>query len=273
MIPLLRFLIRFQKILLFLLLETIAFVLIFNNSNFQKTQLISIVQDIKGTVYEKVSGIQQYFALKTENEKLLAENLELQKKLNYYTNLDTIRSGTVKDILYSSVYNYTTAKIIRNSTNKQHNFLILNIGENQGVHPEMGVISNEGMVGMIVKVSANFSEAISILNMGFAKFSGKLKRCGDYGTISWNGADINTVQLNDIIQQSDVVVGDTVITSQHSGIFPENIAIGTVSKINVKDGTFYEIDVKLIQNMKLLNNVYVIDIPDKDEIEKLLKNE
>jgi rod shape-determining protein MreC len=271
MIPLLRFLIRFQKILLFLLLETIALVLIFNNSSYQQLQIAGVVDDIKGVVYEKYSNIEQYFLLKKENEKLIAENLELHKKLSYYTNLDTIRSGTVKDVLRSSVYNYISAKVIRNSINKQQNFIILNIGSNQGVHPEMGVISNEGMVGMIVKVSANYSSAISILNMGFTKFSGKLKRLGDYGTISWNGVDINTVQLHDIIQQSDVVIGDTVITSQLSGIFPENIAIGTVSKINVKDGTFYEIDVKLIQNMKLLKNVYVIDIPDKSEIEKLLK--
>jgi len=273
MTPLIRFLIRFHKVLLFLTLETIAFVLIFNNSNYQNIQLAGVVDDIKGTVYEKYSGIKQYFSLKKENEKLIAENLELRKKLNSYTNLDTIYSGTVKDILYSSVYNYTSAKVIRNSTNQQHNFITLNIGSKQGVKPEMGVISSEGMVGMIVKVSENYSSAISVLNIGFIKFSGKLKRSGDYGTISWNGGDINTVQLHDIIQQSDVVVGDTVITNQLSGVFPENIPIGTVSKINVKDGTFYEIDVKLIQNMKLLKNVYVIDIPDKNEIERLLRNE
>lgn len=273
MAALIRFLIRFQKILLFLMLETIALVLILNSSNYQKIQMAGIVDDIKGSVYEKYSGVKEYFSLKKENEKLLAENLELHKKLNLYTNLDTIYSGTVKDILHSSVYNYTSAKVIRNSTNKQQNFFILNIGKKQGVRSGMGIISSEGMVGMVVEVSENYSSAISILNMGFIKFSGKLKRSGDYGTISWNGVDISTVQLHDIMQQSDVAVGDTVITNQHSGVFPENIAIGTVAKINVKDGTFYEIDVKLSQNMKMLKNVYVIDIPDKAEIEKLLRDE
>ena len=273
MAPLIRFLIRFHKVLLFLMLEIIAFMLIFNNSNYQKMQLISFIESVKGVVYEKFSDVKQYFSLKTENEKLIAENLDLRNKLNYYTNLDTIRSETVKDVLHSSAYNYISAKVIRNSTNKQQNYFILNVGSRHGVYPEMGVISSEGMVGMVIRVSENYSAAISILNMNFTKFSGKLKRAGDYGTISWNGINIHTVQLYNIIQQSDVELGDTVITNQFSGIFPENITIGTVEKINVKDGTFFEIDVKLSQNMKLLQNVYVIDIPDKAEIEKLLKNE
>jgi rod shape-determining protein MreC len=274
MASILRFLLRYRTIILFVILEFIAIVLIFNNSSYQKTQFAAYIDNIKGIVYEKYASIRQYFSLEEENKKLIAENLELHNKLIQYTNRDTIRSGTVLNILNRPVYSYQTARIIRNSTNKQQNFIILNIGSKQGVRPEMGVISSdEKMIGMIVKTSANYSSVVSILNMGFIKFSGKLKRTGNYGTISWNGADITTVQLHDIMQQSDVVVGDTVTTNQHSGVFPENILIGTVEKINIKDGIFYEIDVKLSQNMKLLQNVYVVDINDKDEIETLLNDE
>ncbi|MDR3287237.1 MAG: rod shape-determining protein MreC [Prevotellaceae bacterium] len=274
MTPILRFLLRYQKIILFLILEIFAFVLILNNSNYQKTQFAALVDNLKGIVYEKYEGVRQYFSLQSENEKLIAENLELRNKLNYYESFDTVRSIVVKDLIQHTVYTCKTAKVIRNSTNKRQNFMILNIGSNQGVRPEMGVISNEGkMIGMIVNTSANYSSAISVLNTGFTKFSGKLKRTGDYGTISWNGLNISTVQLHDIIQQSDVVVGDTVTTNQHSGVFPENILIGTVEKINVKDGIFYEIDVKLSQNMKLTQNVYVIENHNKEEIEALLKDE
>jgi rod shape-determining protein MreC len=274
MLSILRFLIRYQKIILFLALESIAVVLIFNNSNYQKTQFATFVDNIKGSVYDKYAGIRQYFRLEDENKKLIAENLELHNKLNYYTNRDTIRRGTVKDVLTGSAYNYKTAKVIQNSTNKQQNFIILNIGSKQGVRPEMGVISNEEkMIGMIVKTSPNYSSAVSILNTGFIKFSGKLKRTGNYGTISWNGIDINTVQLHDIMQQSDVAVGDTITTNQHSGVFPDNILIGTVEKINIKDGIFYNIDVKLSQNMKELQNVYIIENNDKNEIRTLLEDE
>jgi rod shape-determining protein MreC len=255
------------------ILESVAVVLIFNNSKYQKTQFAAYINHVKGVVYEKYASIKQYFALEEENKKLIAENLDLHNKLNKYINSDTIRSG-IRNILNRPAYTYKTAKIIRNSTNKQQNFIILNIGSEQGVRPEMGVISSdEKIIGMIVKTSANYSSAISILNTGFIKFSGKLKRTGNYGTISWNGVNINTVQLHDIMQQSDVVVGDTVTTNQHSGVFPENILIGTVEKINIKDGIFYEIDVKLSQDMKVLQNVYVVDIHDKDEINTLLKNE
>ncbi|MDR2127012.1 MAG: rod shape-determining protein MreC [Prevotellaceae bacterium] len=274
MASILRFLIRYRTTILFLILESIAIILIFNNSNYQKTQFAAYVDSVKGSIYAKYAGIKQYFTLKEENKKLIAENLELHNKLNYYINSDTIRSGTVRNVVNRPAYTYKTAKIIRNSTNKQQNFIILNIGSKQGVRSEMGVISSDGkLIGMIVKTSPNYSSAVSILNTGFIKFSGKLKRTGNYGTISWNGVNINHVQLHDIMQQSDVAVGDTVTTNQHSGVFPENILIGTVEKINIKDGIFYEIDVKLIQNMKLLQNVYVVDIHDKDEINTLLSDE
>ncbi|MDR0754249.1 MAG: rod shape-determining protein MreC [Prevotellaceae bacterium] len=274
MVSIIRFLLRYRTAILFLILEFVAAVLIFNNSNYQKTQFAAYVDNIKGIVYEKYAGIKQYFKLEDENKKLIAENLELHNKLNYYINRDTIRSGIAKNIVNRPAYTYKTAKIIRNSTNKQQNFIILNTGSKQGVRPEMGVISSdEKMIGMIVKTSPNYSSAISILNTGFIKFSGKLKRTGNYGTISWNGVNINNVQLHDIMQQSDVVIGDTVTTNQHSGVFPENILIGTVEKINIKDGIFYEIDVKLSQNMKMLQNVYIVDIHDKDEINTLLTNE
>jgi rod shape-determining protein MreC len=256
------------------ILESVSCVLIFNNSSYQKTQFAAYIDHVKGIIYEKYAGIKQYFSLHDENKKLVAENLELHNKLNQYINRDTIHSGVVMNILNRPAYSYKTARIIRNSTNKQQNFMILNTGSKQGVRPEMGVISSDGkMIGMIVKTSPNYSSAVSILNMGFIKFSGKLKRTGNYGTISWNGISINTVQLNDIMQQSDVVIGDTVTTNQHSGVFPENILIGTVEKINIKDGIFYEIDVKLSQDMKLLQNVYIVDIHDKDEIKTLLEDE
>jgi rod shape-determining protein MreC len=274
MASIIRFLLRFRTLILFVILEYIAVVLIFNNSSYQKTQFAAYVDNIKGVVYEKYVNIKQYFTLEEENKKLIAENLDLHNKLNQYINSDTIRSGIVHDIYNRPAYTYKAAKIIQNSTNKQQNFIILNIGSEQGVRPEMGVISSdEKIIGMIVKTSANYSSAVSVLNTGFIKFSGKLKRTGNYGTISWNGMSINTVQLHDIMQQSDVVIGDTVTTNQHSGVFPENILIGTVEKINIKDGIFYEIDVKLSQDMKLLQNVYVVDIQDKDEISTLLKDE
>ena len=273
MTPIIRFLIRYQKILLFLILEMIACLLFLKNSNYQQTQVAGIVTSFKGVVYEQISGVKKYFTLKAENQNLIAENLELRNKLNYYMAVDTIHSGIKTDSLRHNKYTYTSARIINNSTNKQQNFIILNAGEKQGIRPEMGVISNEGVVGMIIEVSENYSKAVSILNTGFRKFSGKLKRTDDYGTISWDGISDRIIQLHDIIQQSDVLVGDTVITNQHSNIFPENILIGTVEKIKIKDGIFYEIDVRLCQNLKRLQNVYVINIHDKDEIQRLIGNE
>jgi hypothetical protein len=65
MTPIIRFLIRYQKIILFLILETIACLLFLNNSNYQQTQVSTIVNSFKGVIYEKIANINEYFSLKT----------------------------------------------------------------------------------------------------------------------------------------------------------------------------------------------------------------
>ena len=89
--------------------------------------------------------------------------------------------------------------------------------------------------------------------------SGLIQRTGHFGTIQWDGSDPANVDLKFIPRHVQPIIGDTVVTSGYSGIFPDGIMIGTIEKINLsEEAPFYDLSVKLAQDFSRLSYVVVI---------------
>jgi rod shape-determining protein MreC len=54
--------------------------------------------------------------------------------------------------------------VVNNSVSHRQNYITINIGRNNGAYQGMGVISNDGVVGVIAATSPNYSTVISLLN-------------------------------------------------------------------------------------------------------------
>ncbi|HKK42641.1 MAG TPA: rod shape-determining protein MreC, partial [Bacteroidales bacterium] len=165
-------------------------------------------------------------------------------------------------------YQHTSAVVIENSINKQKNFFTLNKGRKQGIHADMAVISEDGVAGMIVGVSDNFSVAMSLLNLDF-KLSSRMKSNGYFGSLTWDGKNPHEAILNDIPQHVTVSIGDTVETTGYSAIFPEGIKIGVVKSYKRPGGDFYKITVRLFTDFRKLHFVDVIGNLKKTELLEL----
>ena len=88
----------------------------------------------------------------------------------------------------------------------------------------------------------------------------------------WNGKSTGFVQLIDVPRLASVRKGDTIVTGGQSVIFPENIGIGTIDKIETDEEThYYTITVKLFNDMTNLGYVYIIKSKDREEIINLEK--
>ncbi len=124
------------------------------------------------------------------------------------------------------------SKVIHNSYNVHENFLTLNSGSLQGIKPDMGVVNNLGIVGIIDNTSPNYSTVISILNVK-SQINAKIKKSNHFGSLVWNGKSTGFVQLIDVPRLASVRKGDTIVTGGQSVIFPENINIGTINKIYI----------------------------------------
>ena len=215
-----------------------------------------------------ITSFMQYLHLREVNTSLAEENAKLKNQLDWFLSRDTLVRSERLDTTKGMRYGYTMAQVVNNSTSKQHNYITLNRGAAQGVRPEMGVVTSDGIVGVVLSTSRNYSLVLSMLNLNF-KVSARLKRTGYFGSLSWDGKDARYMNLSDIPQQAKIKVGDSVETSNYSTIFPEGIYIGSVESYKVQGGNFYQLRVRLQNDFKRLRYVHLITDFKKAEKQKL----
>jgi rod shape-determining protein MreC len=266
-----RFIVRNHVIFLFIILEIISFIFVFNFNNFQKSRFLNSSDYITGNIYSRYSRITDYFHLSVVNKRLAEENARLRKLAGIPK---TVRF--IPDSLYGyqnseQLYSYISARIISNTVNKQQNYLTLDKGSKDGIKPDMGIICADGVVGVITNVTPSFSTAMSLLNVRW-NISAKIAKNNYFGTLLWNGKDYQRVFLNDIPFHVNVSVGDTIVTSGFSSLFPEGIRLGTVEKVSKEGGmNFFTIIVKLFIDYKSVTYVEVIENNKRKELDIILK--
>lgn len=268
---LIEFIWKHYFVFLFLLLETLCVYLVVQNNNFQRAGFVNSSNRVSASVLSTAENIQQYFYLKSENERLAKENAELHSHDMLSFSVLVNDQYSVNDTLFRQKYSYTSAKVVNNSTNRRNNFLTLDKGSKQGITNKMGVISSSGVIGIVKDVSENFCTVMSVLHSK-TTISAKLKKDGTFGPLNWDGESFAYATLNDIPTHVRLVKGDTIVTSQYTKMFPENILIGTVeSYFRESAKPFYTVKVKLSTDFKKLTHVYIVNNMLKEEQEILEK--
>ena len=267
-----RFLLQNYFLMMFLALEAFSLVLIVSFNNYQRVSFFNSSNNFAGAVYEKFSSFDDYFSLGRTNAKLAADNASLRKQLALRIVQQEKYPVTRPDTVQAPAYVFTSAKVINNSVNKQFNYITLNKGSRQGIKPDMGIIDADGVVGVITNVSPNYSTGLSLLNKRLS-IPAKITKNNYFGSLVWDGEHYNTADLKEIPFHIIVNIGDTVVTSGYSTVFPDGIMIGTIKKFNVESGTnFYNIKVELSTNFKTLKFVEVVQNNKRDELIKLESN-
>jgi rod shape-determining protein MreC len=254
---LLNFLLKYINLIVFLILEGIAFYLLINNNNYQNSRIVKGTQGVTRGIQEKIRNINNYLGLRDLNSSLAAENSALRNSLEHYARKEDLKFVHVTDTLFRQEYKYTSARVINNSVNKQKNYFTIDKGTRQGMKVDMAVTSGNNVAGVIIGCSENFSIAISLLNLDF-RLSARIKSSGYFGSLAWDGRNYRHAVLNEIPQNINVSVGDTIETTSYSAIFPEGIRIGTVSDRKKSGSDFYKITIELFTDFKKLQYVDVI---------------
>lgn len=271
-----RFIIRNHFLLLFLLLEIVSFYFIFNYNQYHRKVYLSSSNQVSGYLYKNFSSVIQYFQLKRTNEELVRENSELRNQLDKNSFYAPMLPEIEVDTVAAQHYRYSAARVINNSVNKHFNYLTLNKGLKHGIHPDMGVISSRGLVGVVLNTSENYSTVISLLNTRL-RISARLRETGFFGSLNWDGHSYRYATLSGIPAHATPLVGDAVVTSGYSSIFPENILVGTIDEVTIDQGEgFYEIKVLLSVDFKKLEYVHVVEKLEAEEqleLEKLSEND
>ena len=250
-----------RNLIIYLILSFISFSFLYNNSSLHFNEFGKISTYLSATSSKFSSSINSYFNLKSENEKLINENLQLKKMESKYR-FTQINEDTLKSI--------NSAKVIVNSINKNKNIIIIDKGKLDNINLEMGVISSEGVVGIVKSVTNNYASIISLLNTDL-KLNAILKNSSTIGSVTWDGLNARILKLNDIPLSSSLKVGDTVVTGGMSFYFPKGVPIGRI--INYDNNSlegYYEIDIEAFNDFSSLSNLYILNRTDNNEIQSLL---
>ncbi|QEE49246.1 rod shape-determining protein MreC [Flavobacterium alkalisoli] len=261
-----NFIFKNSILLLFLLLLGISLSLVIQSHSYHRSRSVTSANAVSGYVYQKINDVEQYFSLKTENEKLAAENAELKKIL--YNGQDSIVTTTTPTAATGN-FVVTQSRVISNSFGKRDNYLTINSGTNDGVKRDMGVVSSLGVIGIIENTSKNYSTVISVLNTRI-KLDAKIKKNNHFGTLKWDGKNAGFALLTEVPRLAEVNKGDTIVTGGRSVIFPENIPIGKIEKVFIdKKTNYYTLQIRLFNDMTSLDHVYIIENKDIQEITTL----
>jgi rod shape-determining protein MreC len=265
---LLSFFLKYNNILIFILLESAAIILIYNNSSYHNIRISNAAAALEGSLLKRIERATGYFSLRQTNRDLIRENLEL-RKIAGIDGRDKIDSRVaIAEPSDSSAYTIIPAIVVNQTTNRQKNFLTLDRGQTDGIRPGMAVIGPDGVVGIVTGTSCNYSVVISLLNIDF-RMSARFSNSGYFGSLAWDGSRTGMAVLNDIPHHVPVQQGDTIETSGYSSIFPPGIMIGTVDSFDSSRGDFLNIGVRLSTSFNSLHNVYIIDNSLREEKESL----
>ncbi|MFI5133325.1 MAG: rod shape-determining protein MreC [Chitinophagales bacterium] len=270
------FLRRYSTFFIFLFLQIISLWFLFTYNRFHRAKFLGVANEITGRINTQYNKVEDYFSLKEENRRVHRLNDSLLNLLpgNFVkpdSSVQLVKDSIPYDTLgHYRRYFFRNATVVYNTVNSQKNYIQLNKGSNQGLKDNMAVISSDGYaVGMIVNVSANFSEVMSLLHVQNT-VNASLKKSGEFGTLLWDGKDPRFLILKGIPKSAEVKTGDTVLTSTYSYNFPPGYMIGTVAGVIADNSTgFYVLKVKTAANFFNLQQVHVIENIQYDEQVKL----
>lgn len=266
---LLNFLSRYSNLIVFLILEAVSVWLLVNAGGYHSSGFVSAVRGGSQYIDRKANSLREYIGLREKNLRLAEENLKLRNRVELLNQVvqATPHEGTVT---LPADYNYILARVVNTSVNKQHNFITLDKGRNDGVEPDMALAGPDGVAGIIISVSDNFSYAMSVLNLDF-RMSARLRKNSYYGSLRWDGYSVRQAGLYEIPYHVDVSPGDTVETSGYSAVFPPGLLVGTVADVDDSGGDFYKIVIDLTTDFRKLDYLYIIRNRRQDE-QKSMEN-
>ena len=260
---------RYNYLLVFLLLVVLSLVLMSRTTYYQSSRLLAWSGSMAGRWYRGVNNVTGYFGLKSENDRLAAENASLRAQLaeSYISYTDSV--FTVNDTVYRQHYTYTEAKVVKNSWSGQNNYIMLGKGSDHGLKPDMAVISPDGIVGVVMAVSPHFSTVMTVLHSD-SRNSVKVKRTGISGSLVWDGRDYRYAQVVDVPTTHQFNEGDTIITSGLGGDFPEGVLVGFVESAETLSGSgFYKLRIRVATEFNKLDHVYIVNNRFRDEQQAL----
>lgn len=261
---LLNFFLRNSKWLVFAGYVIVSCMLLFTGNPYQHHVWLTSASTMTSAVYDVTGNVTAYFNLRANNDDLNRRNAALQSRviaLEEMLQRSNEAEAAADTTLIPPVlrhYDFIVAHVVNNSVSRPHNYITVNKGAADGVKPEMGVIDQNGVVGIVNVVTDHHARLISLLNPNF-RLSCKIKGNESFGSLVWDGDDPRYMLLEELPRHTKYHNGDTVVTSGYSSVFPEGIPVGVITRAKTgHNENFFTLKVRLLSDFSKLNNVQIV---------------
>ena len=203
----------------------------------------------------------QYIAVQKvweENQQLRQEIQRLKGEQNFLREQLIIAAQFRQLLIYQERAPMTTlpARIIGRNVSNWYRAMIINKGGHDGIHPEMGVITDAGVVGRVVRVNPTTSIVLLLSDPNVA-ITGMVQNSRDEGIIQ--GTPQGTIHMKYLPPLSPVQPGDPVVTSGLTGDFPRGLQIGRIIQVTKADTDLFQLgEIAPIVDFSKLEGVLVI---------------
>lgn len=258
-------------LLIFLLL--ISMLLLLSDGLYRRGLRMYVQSYVSGHINEAMTQAHSYMALREKNENLLIEKARLEHELIALRRkvsdamaegkLGSLRADTtIVDSLY------VTARIVNANARLGDTYYMINKGRRDGLRPDMPVVGATGVVGTVMEVSEHYAIVIPIISAKLRLSCAVLTK-GYQGQLSAQGLGKPAI-LGGIPLHADIAVGDTIVTSSYSYIFPEGLIVGTVERsdttgVRGAEAAFGTYRIKLATDFERLSYVYILLAPAPTE--------
>lgn len=261
---LLEFLAKYNHWFVFLILEVVSMVLLFQYNSYQGSAWFSSANAVTGKLYEWDANVETFFSLTKVNQELTQRNAYLEQEVQKLS--DSLVCVTKDSSIYHRDqfallrnYRLIPAKVVANSVDKPGNLMTIDKGSADGIHKDMGVISGTGVVGIVYLVAEHYAIVIPVLNTK-SNISCMIQNRGYFGYLRWKGGVSDLAYLEEVPRHAHFKLGDYVVTSGYSAVFPPGVRVGRILHVfNSADGLSFRVQLRLSTDFARLRDVCVID--------------
>ena len=270
---LIAFLRRFQIFLVFALLQVISLVIYVQFLSFPRSQYLTTASNVTAKVLTWENDITKHFDLSKNNWALQRENIRLRERLPEFMYTLSATKVKVQDTVFEQQYTYIPGEVINSSVTRKNNYFTLNIGSKHGVKRDMGVFSDNGVVGIVHNVSEHYCVVKSVLTEDI-NIDVIIEPIHIAGILKWDGHDPRRGSIDGVSNDLRIKKWSKVVTRGGSGIFPKGIPVGKVESIEPIEGeSLWNVVIRYSEDYRRLQRVYVVKnllIEEQKELEGLI---
>ncbi len=225
-------------ILIFLTIVVIPpYKLVHLKSNF--LSFFKMPLSISYSVYLTLLNTKEIFSFYADYKKIKQENKKLGFKINQLeeARLENARLRKILKLADQKHYDFTVAEVIGKEPSNWLNSLIINKGSRDGIKINQPVMNFAGLIGKIIEVNRRLSKVLLISDVN-SRVVVLVQRTREEGILEGIGRGL--CRLKYLSQDSDVELGDIVVSAGVGGVYPKGLMVGQIESIREERGGIYK---------------------------------